>query len=162
MSGQIKLERIKNNEFRPHVHPGLLIKSLLFDVAGSFDDYVKLGGYDVARRLTSSSDREEAIQMLEEAGLRGRAGGGYPTAHKWWLVSRQEDEEKYFICNANAGQAGGFKERYLLNANPRRIVEAVVTGARVVGARTAFIALPPQFSGEARRLEEAIAEAAGF
>jgi NADH-quinone oxidoreductase subunit F len=136
-----------------------LIESLLSDAVGSFDDYVKLGGYDVVRRL---DDREQAIQTLDEAGLRGRAGGGYPTAHKWWLVSRQEDEEKYFICNANAGQAGGFKERYLLNANPRRIVEAVVTGARVVGARTAFIALPPQFSVEARRLEEAIAEAAGF
>jgi NADH-quinone oxidoreductase subunit F len=159
MTGQIRLERISNNEFSPHVHVGPLIESLLSDAVGSFDDYVKLGGYDVVRRL---DDREQAIQTLDEAGLRGRAGGGYPTAHKWWLVSRQEDEEKYFICNANAGQAGGFKERYLLNANPRRIVEAVVTGARIVGARTAFIALPPQFSVEARRLEEAIAEAAGF
>src|SRR6185436_20483768 len=159
MTGQIRLERISNNEFRPHVQVGPLIESLLSDAVEAFAECVKLGGYDVVRRL---EDPEAAIQTLDEAGLRGRAGGGYPTAHKWWLVSRQEDEEKYFICNANAGQAGGFKERYLLNANPRRIVEAVVTGARVVGARTAFIALPPQFSGEARRLEEAIAEAAGF
>jgi len=161
MTGQIRLERISNNEFRPHVQVGPLIESLLSDAVEAFDEYVKLGGYDVVRRL---EDREAAIQTLDEAGLRGRAGGGYPTAHKWWLVSRQEDEEKYFICNANAGQAGGFKERYLLNANPRRIVEAVVTGARVVGARTAFIALPPQFSAEARLLEQAIAEAtaAGF
>jgi len=158
MTGQIKLEKINNNA--PHVHRGPLIESLLSDAAASFDDYVQLGGYDVARRM----DRESAIQKLDEAGLRGRAGGGYPTAHKWWLVSRQEDEEKYFICNANAGQAGGFKERYLLNTNPRRIVEAVVCGALVVGARTAFIALPPQFAAEARALEEAIKEAtdAGF
>jgi len=121
MTGQIKLEKINNNG--PYVHRGPLIESLLSDAAASFDDYVRLGGYDVARQL----DRESAIQTLDEAGLRGRAGGGYPTAHKWWLVSRQEDEEKYFICNANAGQAGGFKERYLLNANPRRIVEKVLT-----------------------------------
>jgi NADH-quinone oxidoreductase subunit F len=162
MSGQMKLERIINNE--PHVHRGPLIESLLSDAVGSFDDYVRLGGYDVARRIMQTADREGPIQILEEAGLRGRAGGGYPTAHKWWLVSRQEDEEKYFICNANAGQAGGFKERYLLNANPRRIVEAVVTGALVTGARTAFMALPPQFSAEAQTLEDAIEEAtaAGF
>ena len=157
MTGQIKLERINNNG--PHVHRGPLIESLLSDAAASFDDYVRLGGYDVARRLIQSSHREEALQTLEEAGLRGRAGGGYPTAHKWWLVSRQEDEEKYFICNANAGQAGGFKERYLLNTNPRRIVEAVVCGALVVGARTAFIALPPQFAAEAQTLEAVIKEA---
>ena len=164
MTGQINLERINNNEFRPHVEAGPLIESLLSDTVGSFDQYVRLGGYGVAGRLAQSADFERAIQELDEAGLRGRAGGGYPTAHKWWLVSRHDDEEKYFICNANAGQPGGFKERYLVNANPRRIVEAVVTGALVVGARTAFIALPPQFSAEARLLEDAIREAtnAGF
>lgn len=139
MSGQIKLEKIAANQFRPYVEAGPLIESLTSDAHGLFD---------------GSSD--EAIQILEDSGLRGRAGGGYPTAHKWWLVSQSEDEEKYFICNANAGSAGGFKERYLLNLNPRRIVEAVVTGAVIVGARTAFIALPPNFTAEARLLEQAV------
>ena len=164
MSGQIKLEKITNNEFRPCLHPGPLIESLLSDNAGSFDQYLQLGGYDVVKRVAQPENRAAAIQMLDDAGLRGRAGGGYPTAHKWWLVSQNEEVEKYFICNANAGQAGGFKERYLLNTNPRRIVEAVVAGALVTGAGTAFIALPPQFSAEARMLENAIAEAtaAGF
>jgi NADH-quinone oxidoreductase subunit F len=160
MSGQIKLEKIASDEFRPHVNAGPLIESLLSDAGGAFDDYLGRGGYEAVRRMAQPSGREEAIQILDDAGLRGRAGGGYPTAHKWWLVAQREDEEKYFICNANAGQAGGFKERYLLNANPRRIVEAVVTGAVAVGARTAFIALPPQFSAEARLLEQAISEAA--
>lgn len=159
MNGQIKLENIKSSEFEAYVHPGPLIKDLLFDARESLEDYLGLGGYEVARRMAQPTRREDAIQSLETAGLRGRAGGGYPTAHKWWLVSQHQSEEKYFICNANAGQAGSFKERFLLRANPRRILEAVMAGALAVGARTAFIALPPHFAAEAKLLEDAIREA---
>lgn len=164
MNGQIKLEKIADNEFRPFVEAGPLIESLSLHAHGSFDEYVRGGGYDVLRRIAQSTNREEPIQILEDSGLRGRAGGGYPTAHKWWLVSQYAEDEKYFICNANAGHAASFKERYLLNLNSRRIVEAVVTGAIIVGAKTAFIALPPHLTNEAQSLERAIDEAtqAGF
>jgi len=120
---------------------------------------VRLGGYEVARRIAHQAMHDEVIRCLDEAGLRGRGGGGYPTAHKWWLVSQHESPEKYFICNANAGQAGGFKERFLLGANPHRIVEAVISGALTVGAGVAFIALPPQLSAEAQMLEAAVNDA---
>jgi NADH-quinone oxidoreductase subunit F len=159
MNGQIKLERISSSDLRPYVYPGPLIKDLLSNSAGSLEDYLRLGGYEVARRIAHSITRDEAIQVLDDGGLRGRAGGGYPTAHKWWLVSQHESEEKYFICNANAGQAGSFKERFLLSANPRRIIEAVMTGALAVGANVAFIALPPHLFAEAQLLEDAINEA---
>jgi len=160
MTGRINLESLSSNELKPHIHPGPLIKDLLSNTAGSLDDYVRLGGYEVARRVAHEG-RDEAIQTLDEAGLRGRGGGGYPTAHKWWLVSQHESPEKYFICNANAGQAGGFKERFLLTANPHRIVEAVVTGALAVNATVAIIALPPHLNAEAQTIEAAINEARG-
>src|SRR4051812_46901673 len=116
MIGRIKLENISSNDLRPHVHAGPLINDLLSSAAGSVDDYVRLGGYDVARRIAHEGTPDAAIRCLDDAGLRGRGGGGYPTAHKWWLVSQHESPEKYFICNANAGQPGGFKERFLLTA----------------------------------------------
>ncbi|HYJ87665.1 MAG TPA: NADH-ubiquinone oxidoreductase-F iron-sulfur binding region domain-containing protein [Pyrinomonadaceae bacterium] len=159
MNGQINLEKIANSELRPYLYPGPLITDLLSNAGGSSEEHRRLGGYEIARRIAKQNTRDEAIQSLDDAGLRGRAGGGYPTAHKWWLVSQSESEEKYFICNANAGQAGSFKERFLLSANPRQIIEAVMTGALVVGASLAFIALPPHLSAEARLLEEAIQEA---
>ncbi len=158
MIGRIKLERISNADLQPRVHAGPLLTDLLSNAAALIDDYVSLGGYEVARRI-ASAETSDAIRCLEEAGLRGRAGGGYPVAHKWWLVSQHEAPEKYFICNANAGQAGGFKERFLLTANPHRLVEAVVCGALTVGANVAFIALPPQLSAEARILEAAVDDA---
>lgn len=159
MNGQIRLEKIENNALRPYVQPGPLIEDLLASAGGSFEDYLRMGGYEVARKLAQPIHREEAIQTLDDGGLRGRAGGGYPTAHKWWLISQHESEEKYFICNANAGQAGSFKEHFLLSANPRRIIEAVITGALAVGASAAFIALPPHLFDDAQLLEDAAEEA---
>ncbi|MBD0373746.1 MAG: NADH-quinone oxidoreductase subunit F, partial [Pyrinomonadaceae bacterium] len=135
------------------------MKDILAGGKGSLDEYVRAGGYEVARRVACHMAREEVIAQLDAAGLRGRAGGGYPTAHKWWLVSRKESTEKYFICNANAGQPGGFKERFLLSMNPHRVIEAVVAGALAVGARTAFIVLPLQFSDIASSFRAALREA---
>ena len=159
MNGRIRLERNGNSALEPYVHRGPLIDDLLSNAGGSLEDYLRMGGYEVARRIAQLTNREEALQSLDEAGLRGRAGGGYPTAHKWWLVLQSQSEEKYFICNANAGQAGGFKEHFLLSANPHRIVEAVMVGALTVGASVAFIALPPHLSAEAQLLEDAVKEA---
>lgn len=159
MPGRIKLKSIGTDGLQPHVHAGPLLTELLSSAAASIDDYVRGGGYEVARRVAAQATPEEAIRTLDEAGLRGRAGGGYPTAHKWWLVARHEAAEKYFVCNANAGQPGGFKERFLLSANPHRVVEALITGALVVGASRALIALPVQLSEQARLLEAAVADA---
>jgi NADH-quinone oxidoreductase subunit F len=159
MNGRLKLKRIGTNGLQPHVHPGPLLTDFLSGAGGSLEEYLRSGGYEVARRVASQTTSDEAIQSLEEAGLRGRAGGGYPTAHKWWLVARQEAEEKYFICNANAGQPGGFKERFLLSANPHRVIEAVITGALAVGAGHALIAIPRQLTEQVRALEEALGEA---
>ena len=95
---------------------------------------------------------------MDKAKLRGRAGGGYPVAHKWWLVQSDKSPEKFFICNANSGAPGGFKERFLINLNPYRIVEAVATGALAVGAETAIIALPAMLHAEAELIRNAIKE----
>jgi len=159
MHGQIKLKRIGTDGLQPHLHPGPLMTDFLSGAAGTIEEYVQLGGYEVARRVALQMTSDEVIQSLEDAGLRGRAGGGYPTSHKWWLVARQEAAEKYFICNANAGQPGGFKERFLLSANPHRIIEAVITGALAVGASHVLIALPRQLTEQAHVLEKALGQA---
>ncbi len=159
MNGRIRLQRIGTDAPGAHIHPGPLTSDILSGAARALDDYLASGGYEVARRVAHTAAFDEVIQILDDAGLRGRAGGGYPASHKWWLVARQEADEKYFVCNANAGQPGGFKERFLLGASPHRVVEAVVTGALAVGAGHAFIALPRQLAEQSRLLESAVAEA---
>ncbi|HWC77494.1 MAG TPA: NADH-ubiquinone oxidoreductase-F iron-sulfur binding region domain-containing protein [Blastocatellia bacterium] len=159
MSGQISFERLSDSKRPLHIHTGPLLKSHLATAANSADEYIRLGGYQLARRVVSEMTPDDVITEIDQAGLRGRAGGGFPAGQKWWLVSQAEAEEKYFICNANAVQAGGFKERFLLTTNPHRVIESVIIGAFAVNAKTAFIFLPRHFDREARILEQAVREA---
>lgn len=144
---------------KPHVHPGPLLEDLLSQPAPDLAAYLRGGGYETARRVIRTGTPGEVMSEVDRAGLRGRAGGGFPTSQKWWMVSKKESKEKYFICNANAGEPGGFKQHFLITASPHRLIEAALLAAFAVGAETGVIFLPEHFSSEARLLEQARREA---
>jgi NADH-quinone oxidoreductase subunit F len=146
----------------PYIHQGRILNMLSSSACASLNDYKNKGGIEILRKTALESKRNKYIKMLELAKLRGRAGAGYPTAHKWKCVYSSKEKEKYFICNANAGADGSFKEKYLLNLNPHKIIEAIATAACVIGANKAIIALPPQFHQESSILEQIIAEMREF
>jgi len=143
----------------PHVHPGPLLEDLLSPPAVDMAAYLRRDGYETAKRVIRTATPGAVVSEVDKAGLRGRAGGGFPTGQKWWRVSKKESKEKYFICNANAGEPGGFKQRFLITASPHRLIEAILLGAFAVGAETGVIFLPEHFSPEARLLEQACREA---
>ena len=136
---------------------------LLADMSASVDVSAKYRSgaddYKTFRKVVTSNGFTDALSELEKANLRGRAGGGYPTAHKWWLTAKSEALQKIFVCNANSGSPGSFKESFLIRFNPQRVVEAVACGAAAIGAETAFIALPPSMKIESELLEEVVKEA---
>src|SRR5215813_10097774 len=158
MAALLTFEDIGGRCCGPHVHCGPLLTDMLADSGTSIQNYAGAGGYEVARRAVFHSPLE-VIQMIEESGLRGRGGGGFPTAHKWKLVAESESSERYFICNANAGQPGGLKEQLLICASPHRVVEATLLAAHAVTATTAIICLPWHLESEAVLLENALQEA---
>jgi NADH-quinone oxidoreductase subunit F len=116
---------------------------------GSFDVFSTSGGYALPARIAAADAPDSFLLELNCAGVRGRAGGGYPTAHKWWLVARKEAQQKYFVCNANA-RHGDLKVPYLLALAPHAVLEAVAVGALLSGAEVAYVALP---AGQAELLE---------
>lgn len=142
---------------------GRLLKDLAHGGGKGLDEYLVTGGYaTLSQALTEGT--ETALARLADSGLRGRAGGGFPTAVKWGLVSRSNSAEKCFVCNANTGQPGGGKEGVLIGLNPHRVIEAVVLAATVVGAKIAFIHLGSSLEQAQQLLQEALrqATAAGF
>ncbi|HLJ87239.1 MAG TPA: NADH-ubiquinone oxidoreductase-F iron-sulfur binding region domain-containing protein [Candidatus Angelobacter sp.] len=141
-----------------YVKQGPLLADILSNAATSIDRYLELGGYQVAGRAILQNPLE-IIRMVEEAGLRGRGGGGFPTGHKWRLVAESESPERYLICNANAVQPGGLKERFLIRTSPHRVLESVLLAAHAVGATTAIISLPYHLEPETALLERALEEA---
>lgn len=137
---------------------GRLLDELAEGGRNGLDGYLLAGGYATLSRALAGGE-DEALARLTASGLRGRAGGGFPTAVKWSQVRRNPAPAKVFVCNANTGQPGGGKEAVLIGLNPHAVIEAVALAACIVGARVAFIHLGSSLSHEHTLLKSALVEA---
>src|SRR5579885_1414454 len=160
MSPYISFKELPSDANHLYIQAGPLLNFLYRFAAADTKEYVRNGGYTLARRILTSSgaETEACIQKLEQSGLRGRAGGGFPAGQKWRIVANRPEDEKYVICNANSAQPGGIKERLLLGINPHLVVEISAIATFTVGARKGFLAMPERLQ-ERKRIECAIDEA---
>jgi NADH-quinone oxidoreductase subunit F len=84
---------------------------------------------------------EDVIAEIKASGLRGRGGAGFPCGSKWELALETPGDVKYLICNADEGEVGTFKDRYILQHDPFTLLEGMAIAAHAIGARQAFIYL---------------------
>jgi NADH-quinone oxidoreductase subunit F len=105
----------------------------------SIDDYIAIGGYSALAKVLADMAPEEVILEVEASGLRGRGGGGFPTAKKWAACRAASGEEKYVICNADEGDPGAFMDRAILEGNPHAVLEGMLIGAYAIGSQLGYI-----------------------
>lgn len=127
------------------------------------DAYRRRGGYESARKALKMAP-SDVMAEVRKAELRGRGGAGFPAGIKWGFIRRDGDKPVYLCVNADEGEPGTFKDRWLMTHEPHLLLEGIIITAHAVGARSAFVYVRGEYEGAARRLEEAIAEAreAGF
>lgn len=107
---------------------------------------VARGGYASLRAcLDGRSAGASVIQILEEAGLRGLGGAGFPAARKWRAV-RAEAPPRYVVLNADEGEPGTFKDRWCLETDPHRVLEGLLIACWAVGAAEAYIYLRDEYA----------------
>ena len=105
---------------------------------GRIDHYLANDGYcGLARSLELG--REEIIEELRRAGLRGRGGAGFPTWRKWQFCQQASADEKYLVCNADEGDPGAFMNRSLLEGDPHCVLEGMLIGGLALGATTGYV-----------------------
>jgi formate dehydrogenase len=130
----------------------------------SFDIYRSEGGYALLKScLDGVRTREEMIKAVEDAGLRGLGGAGFPTGRKWASV-RAEKGPRLMAVNGDEGEPGTFKDRYYLGRDPHRFIEGMLLAAWVVEAKQVYFYLRDEYP-ELRLMllaEIAKAEAAGL
>jgi NADH-quinone oxidoreductase subunit F len=114
------------------------------------------GGGGLAR--ANEIGPEATIAELEQAGLRGRGGAGFPIATKWRSVRRAAGRHRYAVCNGAEGEPGTFKDRAILRANPYQVVEGLAIAALALEAREVFFALKATFGRERERVLAAVTE----
>ena len=107
----------------------------------SIEDYLAIGGYSALSRVLFTMRPEEVIEEVKKAGLRGRGGGGFPTARKWESCRNapSSDGVRYVICNADEGDPGAYMDRSLLEGNPHSVIEGMVIGAFAIGAHHGYV-----------------------
>ena len=111
----------------------------------TFDTYVAAGGYSLLREcLDSKKTPDELIKTLEEAGLRGLGGAGFPTGRKWTFV-RAETGPRLMAVNADEGEPGTFKDRWFMEHDPHRFLEGMLIAGWAVEAEATYIYLRDEY-----------------
>lgn len=126
----------------------------------SFEDYCGRGGFEAFKRCQAELSPEEIISTLEQSGLRGRGGGGFPTGRKWRAVAEarvQRGLEAYVVCNGDEGDPGAFMDRMLLESYPFRVLEGMLIAAEAVGAIEGIFYIRHEYPLAVERVREAIA-----
>ena len=124
----------------------------------SYAEYRKNGGYDIAIEcLNGTRDAESLIKTMENSGLRGLGGAGFPSGRKWRIV-RGEKGPRVMAVNIDEGEPGTFKDRYYLERDPHRFLEGVIIAAWTVQISEVYIYLRDEYAGVRAILEKEIKE----
>jgi len=123
------------------------------DPHASSDDH-----YSVLERLLGDGDaaRQDVPEILQNAGLRGMGGAGFPAGLKWRLVRDQAGERKVAIVNADESEPGTFKDRVILEELAHLVVEGLLIGCLVAGADEAVVYLRHEYGREGKAIRREI------
>jgi formate dehydrogenase len=112
-----------------------------------YDEYRKAGGYRlIAECLAGKRTREEVTKIMEDSGLRGLGGAGFPAGRKWRLVAA-EPEPRVMAVNIDEGEPGTFKDRWYLERDPHRFLEGMLVSAWCAGVGEIWIYLRDEYAG---------------
>jgi formate dehydrogenase len=119
--------------------------------------YREQGGYELARSCVGGErDQDEVIKAMDDAGLRGLGGAGFPTGRKWKAVAAGP-APRLMAINIDEGEPGTFKDRYYLERDPHRFLEGALIAAWAVGIAGIYIYLRDEYHGCRAILEREIA-----
>ena len=121
-----------------------------------YEQYRKAGGYRlIADCLAGARKREDITKIMEDSGLRGLGGAGFPAGRKWRLVAA-EPEPRVMAVNIDEGEPGTFKDRWYLERDPHRFLEGMLIAAWCAGVGEIWIYLRDEYAGCRSILEREI------
>jgi formate dehydrogenase len=120
--------------------------------------YTAEGGYALLQAVTQGQhDTEEVLKAMEDSGLRGLGGAGFPAGRKWRIV-REQAAPRLMAVNIDEGEPGTFKDRTYLERDPHRFLEGMLIAAHVVGIEAIYIYLRDEYHACRQVLETELAK----
>ena len=124
-----------------------------------FEDYVADDGYLAARKTLTAMSSEEVIEEVSNANLRGLGGAGFPAGRKWSFVPKDTTKPRYLVVNADEGEPGTFKDRYIMERDPHALLEGMIIASYAIGSHKAYVYIRGEYFRSAKRLQRAVDEA---
>ena len=111
----------------------------------NLSSYKKNGGYEIANKINNGViSKKQVLDSLNESGLKGRGGAGFPTGKKWEIVSNYNGK-KYVAVNGDEGEPGTFKDRSYLESDPHRFLEGALIASYFINAQKVYIYMRDEY-----------------
>ncbi len=123
------------------------------------EEYIAFDGYKALGKVLTEMKPEDLINLMIDAGLRGRGGAGFPTGLKWKFAAASVSDQKYVCCNADEGDPGAFMDRSILEGDPHSVIEAMAIAGYAIGANQGYVYIRAEYPIAVQRLSIAIKQA---
>jgi len=119
------------------------------------DSYKAMGGYSALKKALDN-EPTASIEEIKKSGLRGRGGAAFPTGIKLEMVIKNDEKERYIVCNADEGEPGTFKDRFIMMHLPYQLLEGITIAAYMVGASKGYIYVRHEYPEVQLKLKESL------
>ena len=124
--------------------------------AESIDEYIVAGGFRALEKALFEMKPEDVVEEVDQSGLRGRGGGGFPAGKKWKQVANQQEKERYVVCNGDEGDPGAFMDGSVMEGDPFKLIEGMMIAGYAVGSSEGYIYVRAEYPNSVARLRHAI------
>jgi NADH-quinone oxidoreductase subunit F len=125
----------------------------------SLAEYRARGGYQALAKALTQMKPEEVTKEVTASGLLGHGGAAFPVGRKWAVVHLDDGQPHYLCANADEGEPGTFKDRWILENAPHLLLESMLIAAYALQVRNCFVYIRGEFDLPYRRLAAAVEEA---
>jgi NADH-quinone oxidoreductase subunit F len=122
-------------------------------------EYRARGGYRSLEKVLKQMKPEDVSREVMSSGIQGRGGAAFPMGRKWSVVHLNDGQPHYLCANADEGEPGTFKDRWILENAPHLLVEAMLIASYALQVRHGFVYIRGEFDQPYRRLAGAVEEA---
>ena len=122
-------------------------------------DYRARGGYATFDRALKQMSPQDITREVTAAGVLGHGGAAFPVGRKWAVVNLNDGQPHYLCANADEGEPGTFKDRWILEHAPHLLIESMLIASYALQVRNAFVYIRGEFDLPYRRLAAAVEEA---
>ncbi len=108
--------------------------------------YKAQGGYKLLNScMVGDRSPDDVIAIMEDSGLRGLGGAGFPAGTKWKIV-KGYPAPRLMAVNIDEGEPGTFKDRFYLETDPHRFLEGMLLAAWAVGIAEIYVYLRDEYA----------------